>query len=134
MDHPCALPSIARPFHLQRVESEMKTIIAGCRKFVDYEEVVRHVNLSGFNITEVVSGGCGGVDKLGERFAKERGIGIKRFPYEGKYGKAGGPIRNRKMAEYGEALIAISSGGNGTKNMIEEAKKRGLKLYVHDLP
>jgi hypothetical protein len=35
------------------------------------------------------------------------------------------------MAEYADALIAIWDGeSRGTKNMIEEATKRGLRVYV----
>jgi hypothetical protein len=35
------------------------------------------------------------------------------------------------MAEYADALIAIWDGeSRGTKNMIEEATKRGLRVHV----
>jgi hypothetical protein len=47
------------------------------------------------------------------------------------YGKAGGPIRNREMAEEADALIAFWDGqSRGTKDMIEVAKKKGLKVRV----
>ncbi|CUJ53406.1 Uncharacterised protein [Achromobacter xylosoxidans] len=36
------------------------------------------------------------------------------------------------MAEYAQALVAIWDGkSRGTKNMIEQAKKSMLKVYVH---
>jgi predicted Rossmann fold nucleotide-binding protein DprA/Smf involved in DNA uptake len=58
----------------------MKTIIAGSRDITDYALVVRAVVESKFCITEVVSGTASGVDKLGERYALEKGIAIKSFP------------------------------------------------------
>ena len=48
-----------------------------------------------------------------------------------KYGRQAGPMRNRQMAENADALIAYWDGeSRGSKNMIEEAKKRGLKVAV----
>ena len=57
----------------------MKTIIAGSRDLTDYNLVKLAVEESGFEIAEVVSGGARGVDRLGERWAKEHGVPIKRF-------------------------------------------------------
>ena len=43
-------------------------------------------------------------------------------------------MRNRQMAENADALIAYWDGeSRGTKNMIEEAKKRGLKIPIYYL-
>jgi len=110
----------------------MKTIIAGSRDCFDTNAVDRAVLGSGFDITEIVSGGCRGADQSGELFAERNGIPVKRFPYLGQYGRAGGPIRNDQMARYADALIAIWDGrSRGTKNMIDLAKKHGLRVYVH---
>lgn len=111
----------------------MKTIIAGSRSIADPETVAAAVEASGFEIAEVVSGCCRGVDKLGEKWAEDRGLPVKRFLANwGKHGKSAGPIRNREMAEYADALIAIWDGkSRGTANMIEEAEKRGLKVFVY---
>ena len=111
----------------------MRVIIAGHRDFYDARTVCDAVVESGFKITEVVSGGCRGVDALGERFSREV---LKKEPivYPAdwkKYGKAAGPIRNQQMAENADALIALLiEGSRGTKNMIETAKKKGLPVYV----
>lgn len=44
---------------------------------------------------------------------------------------ASGPIRNGEMAKYADALIAMWDGtSTGTKNMIDQATKHGLKVYV----
>ena len=57
---------------------------------------------------EVASGCAKGVDALGEQWATEREIPIKRFPTDwSSYGRAAGPKRNEQMAQYANALLAI---------------------------
>ena len=110
----------------------MKVIIAGGREINDYELVLKAVLNAGFDITAVVSGGARGVDSLGEKFAEEVGLELFRFPAEwDKYRNAAGPIRNRVMGDFADALIAIWDGkSTGTKDMINYATKKGLKVYV----
>jgi hypothetical protein len=110
----------------------MKTIIAGSRNIKNISIIYQTVYESGFDITEVVSGAARGVDKLGEQWATENNIPIKRMPANWNlYGKSAGPIRNNEMADYADALIAIWDGkSKGTKWMIDAANKRGLKIYV----
>jgi hypothetical protein len=111
----------------------MKTIIAGSRSINDYKVVKKAIVESGFQITEVVSGGAKGVDRLGERWARENRIPIQTFlPDWIRQGKSAGIIRNIDMAGYADALIAIWDGvSKGTAQMIESAKLRGLKIYIH---
>lgn len=84
-------------------------------------------------IKNVVSGGATGADTHGEHWCAERGIPWSVFrPDWAQYGRAAGPIRNRLMAENADALIAVWDGkSKGTANMIQEAEKRGLRVYVH---
>jgi hypothetical protein len=108
----------------------MKVIIAGGRKINDYSFLQKTIKTSGFDITEVVSGGAFGVDSMGERWASENGVPTKEFPAQwGLYGPAAGPVRNRQMAEYAEALILIWDGeSKGSANMLKEAKNKNLKI------
>lgn len=109
----------------------MKVIIAGPRDLFDYKLVEQAVQLSQFEITEVVSGGAPGVDTNGEKWASIHKVPIKRFPADwAKHGRAAGPIRNQEMAMYAGALIAIYTGSPGTKNMINQAKARDLKMFI----
>lgn len=80
----------------------------------------------------IISGHASGADALGERYAQERGFLLETYPADWKVlGKADGPIRNAKMAEVADALIAFWDGkSRGTKNMIDTATKRGLKVAV----
>lgn len=111
----------------------MKVIIAGSRDIDDYSLVERAVEKSGFEITEVVSGGARGVDFLGEQWALNNNVQTTAFPAQwAAYGRAAGHMRNEKMAQYADALIAVWDGkSSGTRNMIENAKKRGLKVFVY---
>ena len=109
----------------------MKVIIAGSRSIINYRAVRSAIERVGIEITEVVSGTARGVDKLGERWAAENNIPIKRFPADwNKHDKRAGYLRNVEMAEYADALIAIWDGeSKGTKHMIDIAIKNGLSVY-----
>lgn len=111
----------------------MKTIIAGSRGITDYFIIASAVEQSNFQITEVVSGAARGVDKLGEKYAVLNSIPIKQFiPDWNGLGKRAGFVRNAQMADYADALIAIWDGeSRGTKHMIDDATKKGLKVYVY---
>lgn len=113
----------------------MKVIIAGSRSIDDPGLVAAAVEASGFTITEVVSGAAKGVDTFGEEWAAVRGVPVKRFPADWKrYGRRAGPVRNREMAEYADALVALPKGeSRGTRNMIDEARKRGLQVFVYEI-
>lgn len=102
----------------------MKVIIAGGRAY-KFTPSDLHF-LDGFHkavtIEEVVSGGAGGADREGERWAINRGIPIKLFMADWENeGKAAGPIRNQKMVDYADVLIAFP-GGRGTSDIINRAQ------------
>lgn len=113
----------------------MKVIIAGSRDIVlSVSELSDIVAKSGFEITEVVSGTCRGIDVCGEEYALVKSLPVKQFPAEWKkyFGRAGG-IRNAKMAAYADALIAIPGVGPGTKDMIAKMKSAKKLVYVYYL-
>ena len=117
----------------------MKAVVAGGRDFKDYD--LLKFTLDSFqqeygNITEVVSGTAKGVDKLGEQYANENNIPIKRFvPDWQGLGKKAGHVRNRLMGDYAKEhngmLVAFwDKQSKGTKGMIDYATKIGLKSVV----
>jgi hypothetical protein len=116
-------------------DQRVKTIIAGSRSIRRIEVVEDAVAVSQFNITEIVSGMARGVDTLALEFAATHGIPVKQMPADwDKLGKSAGFRRNGEMANYADALIAIWDGkSKGTLHMINVAKERGLKVYVHFL-
>lgn len=112
----------------------MKVIIAGGRDFSDYETLSSNCDriLQNVKKVEIISGRCSGADELGERYARERGYKIKLFPAQwGTLGRKAGPIRNKQMAEYSDALIAFWDGeSKGTGGMIGLAEENGLQINV----
>lgn len=102
----------------------MKVIIAGSRTITDRKLVEEAIEASCFSITEVVCGMARGVDTVGFNWAKDNNIPVKEFPADWeKYGRAAGPIRNKQMAEYADALIAVMApNSKGTQNMVETAR------------
>jgi len=127
----------------------MKVIIAGGREFKDYNKLKKAIEQSKFDITEVVSGGARGADSLGEQWASENNIPIKRFPAEWnnlkqagaivktnqwkrKYNANAGFFRNEQMANYADGLIAVE-GGNGTADMIKRSKKHKLQIHSYEM-
>lgn len=111
----------------------MKVIVAGSRNIINAQLTVDAIKNSGFDITEIVSGHAIGVDRAGELYAQANAIKVKLFvPDWDKYGKSAGYRRNVEMADYADALVAVWDGkSRGTKHMIDIAKAKGLKVYIH---
>jgi hypothetical protein len=123
----------------EKSKPEFRVIIAGTRDFSDYQllrdkcDAILSSKRQNSNII-VVSGTARGADRLGERYARERGYEIRQFPADWLNDeKKAGPIRNAKMADNADALIAFWDGqSRGTKNMIETAKRKGLVIRTID--
>ena len=116
----------------------MKLIIAGSRTFTDSKKLCEVCNqiLQDQNNIEIVSGAYyRGADKLGEKYADEKGFKLTKFPADwNRFGRAAGPKRNEQMANYADSLIAFWDGkSKGTKHMVEVAKSRGLNTFIYKL-
>lgn len=115
----------------------MRVIIAGCREIDDCAAVAAAIEDCRVDITTVLSGGCRGVDKLGEQWAAAHGVPVEIYPAQWKiYGRAAGMRRSAEMVARADALIAITSRrfkGRGTAATVEMAIKKGLQVYVREL-
>jgi YspA, cpYpsA-related SLOG family len=111
----------------------MRTIIAGSRDITNIMYLHEAIVKCGWQITKVISGGARGVDMLGEAWAFDNGIDFERYPANwAKYKLGAGRIRNAIMAENADALLALWDGhSKGTGNMIDIARAKNLKTYVH---
>jgi hypothetical protein len=126
----------------------LKVIIAGSRT-LNNPSVVDNVITQAFNKwmandpenwrkyyrPEIVSGGAQGVDFCGEMLAKRSGLPLTVFPANwNEHGRSAGIIRNKEMAKYADALIAVWDGeSRGTANMIDEMTKLNKLIYVHTI-
>lgn len=127
----------------------MKCVIAGSRENNNIELVREAIKQSCFKITEVVSGGATGIDKCGEKWAKENDIPVTVFKADwknlkakgavvkkgkfGEYNAKAGTDRNKEMAKYADALIAIKENTPGTADMIKQAQNANLKVYIYEV-
>lgn len=112
----------------------MRLIIAGSRSIKDYTVLCNAIAQNDFvNVEEVVSGCARGVDKLGERWASEQNLPVKRMRANwGRFGQAAGQYRNWEMAEYADGLLALWDGeSRGTLHMIDCMKRLGKSHVVY---
>ena len=123
----------------------VRVIVAGSRHFDDIETFFIWDTFKSLFQTyhphylcSIVSGGAKGIDRLGEKWAKQYEAPCKVFlPDWDTHGKAAGPIRNRHMAEYAAAgprsgaLVLIWDGkSKGSASMLSEARKAGVGHIV----
>lgn len=113
-----------------------RIVVAGSRTFTDYATAKE--TLLCFLATEpaddilILSGGCRGADQLGERFAEEQGYALEYFSAQWKlYGKAAGPMRNRRMIDACDAVVCFWDGhSRGTRSLIRYARTKQKRLLI----
>ena len=110
----------------------MRTIIAGSRTATSYDDLLAAIAVISWRPTEVISGSARGADVLGEQWARENNIPLRRMPANwSNDGLRAGYIRNIAMAEHAEALLALWNGNSpGTRHMIDIAARKGLLVSV----
>jgi len=115
----------------------MRLIIAGSRD-ISWEEAyakIVELRIEDHEIlfaTEIVSGCCPtGADHAGEIYGEFYSIPVTLFkPDWETHGRAAGPIRNKQMAEYGDALLLIWDGeSRGSRNMKYNMKELNKPVY-----
>ena len=117
---------------------EKKVVIGGCRDYNDYvffKSCIDAILKNEKDEITIISGHCSGVDLMGERYAAENGINIEIiFPEWAKYGRAAGPIRNKKMVEAADLIIAFWDGiSKGTRSLIKYAQDNKKEVIRIDI-
>lgn len=113
----------------------MKLIIAGSRTLNVSPMFIQEsclFFLKHISSVEFISGGCPtGIDNSVKYMTKVHAFKYKEFPADwDQYGKAAGPIRNKEMAEYADALLLIWDGSSkGSANMKKEMQKLNKPIY-----
>lgn len=132
-----------------------KVIIAGGRDFHHWKDDNSYLSKIDFYLKnksedeiEMITGCATGADEIPFFYEVWYGYKVTEFPADwgnlnvkpcvkkltrsGKpYNALAGHIRNKKMAEYSDALIAFwDSKSKGTKDMIDLAKRYNLKIKI----
>lgn len=124
---------------------DFKVIISGPKEFKDYEflktecDRILSRKLEDPDVKVTIMSGCsGGVENLGERYAKEKGLTVQTFPADwNKLGKKAGILRHKRMAKESNACILffMSDGGETmnriTKTLLSIAKEE--KLLIREI-
>ena len=112
----------------------MKLIIAGSRTFTDYQLLCRTLTPELRRITQVLTGGARGADRLGYRWAVKHGLGKQHRLFKAdweRFGKSAGVRRNHQMAQAGDILIAFWDGQSpGTAHMVQCMRQLGKPVVV----
>lgn len=98
----------------------------------------RGVNISDFGkylpeeCTEIVSGGAKGVDRCAAEYARKNEIKLSVFlPQYEKFGRAAPIIRNKRIVDYSDRVIAFWDGeSKGTYSVIKYCEKAGVACDI----
>lgn len=81
----------------------------------------------------VITGGARGADQLAETIARSLGFQVETYPadWRGK-GRRAGIIRNLEMLNTNPNLVLAfhQNGSRGTQHTIDEARHRGIRLWI----
>lgn len=111
----------------------MKVAIVGSRTYQPLERVRQYVRALPAD-TIIISGGARGVDQAAEQEARKRGLEVQIFlPDWDAYGKAAGPMRNRRIVDACDLVVAFwDQKSSGTRNTIEQARSQGKTVLIID--
>lgn len=109
-----------------------RIVVTGSREISEERKqlVYNSLNSQSPKPIEVCQGGALGTDKYALEWCKENNVKCVTFEADWKtYGRAAGPIRNRKMTEVFKPDYVLGfTGGPGTANCKKEAIKCGIKV------
>jgi hypothetical protein len=114
----------------------MRVIICGDRYWTDEGMIDAFVRTLAPG-TIVIEGEQRGADLIARVCAERAGLKVEPYPADwDRYGLPAGPIRNGQMLTYGNpdevhAFHDHYARSRGTKNMITQAKRRGVPCYLH---
>ena len=116
------------------MEDRFQVIIAGSRDFDDKDFMYEKLDylFQDRKPTAIISGTARGADRMGEDYARSRGIQVLRFPADwDRHGKRAGYVRNAAMLEAADGLVAFWDGeSKGTEHMIRIARGKGIQVRV----
>lgn len=113
----------------------MRVLVSGDRNYKKMDIIERELRKLPRD-TVIIHGAAKGADIIAG-FVADR-LGFKVIPFGAKwhiYGKGAGPIRNQQMIDEGKPELVLAFHDNideslGTKDMIERAKKAGIRTIL----
>lgn len=112
----------------------MRVAVVGSRQVND--EVLKQILLVlPVSTSEIISGGADGVDALAAQVAELLEIPLKTFlPDYETYGKRAPLIRNLKIVDYADEVLAFWDGrSHGTRHIVGECIKRQKPVRIYPL-
>lgn len=116
----------------------MRVLVCGDRHWNDYK-IIRRELLNFPKGTVVIHGNAKGADSIAGAITLE--LGLKEEKYDAEwdiYGKAAGPIRNRRMLHEGEPDVVLAfhkdiESSKGTKDMVSIARNacKTVKIIIN---
>ena len=112
----------------------MRVLVCGGRKFSDYQLLAQTLDAlhcqRAFSL--LIHGAARGADTLAHEWAEKNGVLINWYRADwNKYKKAAGPILNTRMLTDGKPQLVVAfEGGDGTADMIEQARAAGVTVKV----
>ena len=113
----------------------MKILVCGDRNWDDYwaiYDVLYRLDRS----SVIIHGAANGADSIAGMVGNALGFEVIPVRAEwDKYGKAAGPIRNKKMLDMEPSLVLAFhkdiENSKGTKHMVEIAKEKGVQVIIY---
>lgn len=109
----------------------MRVLVCGGRNFSDSELLNRELNKLSrrFRISALIHGAYRGADTLAGEWGNSKGIRVIPVPAEWTvHGPAAGPIRNSKMLAMDPDVVVAFPGGDGTADMVSQARWAGIQV------
>jgi hypothetical protein len=110
----------------------LRVLVCGGRDYGDREALFAALDAihAETPIGLVIQGEAPGADRLARAWAIHRRVRAMGFVADwAAHGKAAGPIRNRRrLAEGRPDLVIAALGGNGTDDMVRQARAAGVRV------
>ncbi len=111
----------------------VRVLVCGGRYYQDrgrVNAVLDKLHAEGDGIEVIIQGGARGADSIASDWADSHSV--RNLQYDADWesnGTFAGPMRNKQMLVEGQPTLVIAfPGGKGTRNMMFQARDRGVKV------
>ena len=114
----------------------LRVLVCGSRTWSDTGAIAKQLDPLCRKISLIIQGGAKGADQCAKDYAEKMEIPFLTYTAEwSRYGRAAGPKRNQRMLDEGKPDLVLAFHKNldsskGTKDMVNKAKKAGVKVLL----